>query len=178
MVRLPVLSTRGKTRMGSLANFDPTRKQKETAEMSGSMDDGNPVSPPETDPAKQKKPKTAAVALIEVPTTVAELRNVRQLKPQSLIDQAERAMLALWEEDPDFRPLMEAYENAKAVEGHTTADDLVAAQKAREKALALGLIELGNAKLWVAAGALKRAANRYGLNRKKRKEAILQIAAE
>jgi len=107
-----------------------------------------------------------------LPSTVVELQAQRKvMRPPSLNDEVDRCHCELWD-NRDYRALFAALWSSEAVEGHTTADDLRAADFIRRHAIENRIPIAASAKLWSLVLSLRVVCRRYGIGRPERRNLV------
>jgi hypothetical protein len=86
----------------------------------------------------------------------------------TFIDLVEEVFRDIYERER-FHQLVQARYNHEAVEGSTALDDFLAASMLRERALEMGIIEVGKAQLNDIKKALNHVMRRYNMSRKQRR---------
>lgn len=108
-----------------------------------------------------------------LPKTATELLAFRKTKSaRTLNDLVEAAYLKLYD-NADFNALIYAVYDEQAVEGSTSADNLMAAKMIRDLAKKNeDMVELANQKLATISKALNIVGRRFGFSRKERQNML------
>jgi 3'-phosphoadenosine 5'-phosphosulfate sulfotransferase (PAPS reductase)/FAD synthetase len=97
-------------------------------------------------------------------------RHIKQ--ERTLNDYVEDVHRALWDESIEYQRLLDATDDDEAVEGSLGADNTIAAQMVRAKALATKNHEVSKRKLATISRAINVVMRRYRQDRKRRRNTI------